>query len=93
MIQVLIPLLIVGAAMALFSLLAPRFSTGCLLTVISISLAFLTLAGLALGDCATAECRMNDDNRPLWALGIALGTAAANVAMWLLISRRNKADS
>ena len=91
MIQLVIPLLIVGAVMALFTFLSPRFSTGCVLTVISILLALATLLGLALGDCATEECRLDDNNRPLWALGVVVGTVLANIAMWFVIIRGNKA--
>lgn len=90
MIQLLFPLLVVGAAMTALTPLSPRFSTGCLLTVASMLVAFATLLGLALGHCAVAECQSEEINRPLWALGIVIGTVAANIAMWFVIARAGK---
>lgn len=63
---------------------------GFFLTLCSVVLAFFFIVGLGLGDCATPECELQDNHRPLWVLGVVVGTVAANVAMWFLLSRGDK---
>ncbi|MEZ5971507.1 MAG: hypothetical protein R3C31_06890 [Hyphomonadaceae bacterium] len=65
---------------------------GAFLTLGSVVLAFFFIVGLALGDCVTAECKLTDTHRPLWALGVIVGTVAANIAMWFLLSRGDRTD-
>lgn len=69
---------------------AARTYLGAFLTLGSVVLAFFFIVGLALGDCATADCQVNDHNRPMWALGVIVGTLVANVVMWFLLSRGDK---
>jgi hypothetical protein len=66
---------------------------GAFLTLGSVVLAFFTIVGLALGDCAAPECEFVADHRRLWAFGILVGTILANVLMWFLLSRGDKSDS
>ncbi len=66
---------------------------GAFLTLGSVVLAFFFVVGLGVGHCATPECAwLKDNHRPWWALGIIVGTVAANVAMWIALSRGDKTD-
>ena len=66
---------------------------GAFLTLGSVVVAFFFIVGLAVGHCATPECAATDQHRPLWLLGIVVGTIAANVLMWFLLSRGDKTDT
>jgi hypothetical protein len=35
---------------------------------------------------------LTDAHRPLWALGVIVGTVAANIAMWFLLRRGERTD-
>ncbi|MBX9745376.1 MAG: hypothetical protein K2X34_00645 [Hyphomonadaceae bacterium] len=66
---------------------------GAFLTLGSFVLAFFFVVGLGVGDCATPECAwLKDSHRPWWALGVIIVTLAANVVMWIVLSRGDKID-
>ena len=90
LVELIAPTLIAIAVMAMFTAIAPRFSTGAILTVASIPFGFFQIVGLGMGHCWPSEtitCPTDDDvRRALWC--IAVGVILANVAMWSFIATR-----
>ncbi|MFZ2032098.1 MAG: hypothetical protein WAU68_17435 [Vitreimonas sp.] len=71
---------------------ADKMYLGLFVTLVSVVVAFFALAGLALGDCVTAECHLGDRDRPMWAAVIVTCTVLANGAMWFLLIRSAMKD-
>lgn len=86
-----IPALIVGAAMVFLTLLSPRFSAGCLLTIVSVTVALVSMLFVLIVDCVPAEgvtCPTDAQRRVALAI-IAGVTVIGNAATWLIIRQRS----
>jgi hypothetical protein len=88
--ELILPTLIAIAAMAVFSSISPRFSTGAILSVISVLFGFFQIVGMGLGHCwpsATVACPTDEEIRRA-ILSIEIIVVLANVLMWLFIAKR-----
>ncbi|ANP44983.1 hypothetical protein ATE48_03115 [Candidatus Viadribacter manganicus] len=90
LIALTVPLLVVGAAMALLTLASPRISAGCFLSFISLAIALLTLFGVMMMECfpiGGVTCP-TDNERRVVLLSIGVETLVANAAMWIAVASK-----